>query len=56
MDREEQIRRIEAVLSHIEVPAQDGFPEIDIQFATPMERVAAHLYDACGVRVVDVEE
>lgn len=56
MGREDQIQRIEDVLSHIQVPESGGFPEIDIQFVTPMDRVATHLYDKCGLRVVDVEE
>ena len=55
MSREEQVAKLEAILSHIQVPADGPFPEIDLQFVASMDRIAVHLYDHCGLRVVDQE-
>lgn len=53
--RDEQIEELAKILGHIEVPAQGAYPPIDIEFVVPMERVAEHLYDERGLRVVESE-
>lgn len=56
MDRQEQITRLAEVMRNIQVPASDGYPEIDMTFMGPVERIATHMFDVQGVRVVDVTE
>lgn len=54
-DRQTQIDRLTRILGHINVPAGDGYPAIDMAFVGPTARVAAHLYDVEGVRVAEPE-
>lgn len=49
--RQDQVEKLTSILNHIVVPAEGGFPEIEIRGFGPTDRVAAHLYDVCGVRV-----
>ena len=54
--RDVQVARLTEILNCIVVPASGGFPEIEIRGYGPTDRVAAHLVDVCGVRVVDPAE
>lgn len=45
MDKIEQIRKISHLLGHINVPAGDGYPEIDMVFLGPVARIAEWMYD-----------
>ncbi|WP_070976974.1 hypothetical protein [Corynebacterium sp. MC3] len=51
MTRGQQIFKLTKILQHIKIPADPPWPEVDLRFEGPVDRIATHLYDACGVRV-----
>lgn len=53
MTREQQIQVLAEKLAHIEIPAGDGYPPVDIVMLGPVTRIATYLYEN-GVRVEEV--
>ncbi len=53
MTRGQQIFKLTKILSHVQIPADPPWPEVDLRFEGPVDRIATHLYDVCGVRVAE---
>lgn len=45
MNKNDHVDHIRRILGHINVPAGDGYPEIDMVFMGPVARIADWMYE-----------